>query len=61
MYDCVDKIIFKSIQLHSKIPYKAFSLAASLKKDKTLVSEVFGWFKCHIIALYFIRMLKHYY
>jgi len=38
MYDSVDKIIFKSVQLHVQVPYKAFSLAASLKQNKTIVA-----------------------
>ena len=38
MYDSVDKILFKSVQLHAKVPYKAFTMASTLKQSKTIVA-----------------------
>jgi sulfite reductase alpha subunit-like flavoprotein len=38
----VGNVIFKSLVLHTKVPYKAFSLSSQLKQQRVIVEEIFG-------------------
>ena len=38
----VNQVIFKALSAHTKVPYKAFSLSAELKRKRVIVEEVYG-------------------
>lgn len=38
----VNNVIFKSLTIEAKMPYKAYSLSAELKRKKVIVEEIFG-------------------
>ena len=38
----VNNVIFKSLTIQAKLPYKAYSLSAELKRKKIIVEEIYG-------------------
>jgi len=42
MFKDVNAVIFKALTIHTKMPYKAYSLSSELKRKRIIVEEVFG-------------------